>query len=229
MSKHVFREELNAANALKALEKPTIQHTPRTPQFIPAAFQPGIPKPAFDLETGTGLAEIAAFFNGSGGGGGANTANAREGLQQQLKFGLESIGLGREELELGREGLALNRRDAIEKAINNALQRGIFRSGIRARNVARVGERADLAEQGLDITGKRLDLSERELRARIENALAGLKSAAGSRKSARIARQRQAELDFEQSRRNAADELIASGLLFEPKGSEIVRTPGGIF
>jgi hypothetical protein len=175
------------------------------------------------------LGQLRASF-GSGSGG-AGTANAMEALRNQLKFGLEGFGLDREQVGLGREGLglsreelALNRRDDLEGVINNALQRGIYRSGIRIRNERRVnersdlaGERIDLAERGLDVTGKRIDLSEEELRTRIDNALEGLRLSAASAKSNRKAQLDLAAWDFLQQARTAlAFDVDEAGGIFQP-------------
>jgi len=215
---------------------------PKRREAIPALPQTGISQTdvdIYDQETALGLAQIAATFGASGGG--ANNANAMEALRNQLKFGLAGQALDREQLGLAREGvglnrdeLALNRRDDLESVINNALQRGIYRSGIRVRNERRVNERADLAgqridlqEEGLDITGKRIDLSEEQLRARIDNALEGLKSSAANSRRNSQARQDAAVFDFLQSRRTALDLAVTeAGGVFQPTGSSIVRTPG---
>jgi hypothetical protein len=223
----------------------------------------------FDLETGVGLANIRQTFIG-GSGGGSGSAAARKSFQDQLKFGLEGIGLSREQLALTRQGFGLdreqlglsrgqlglsreaagfNRRDASEAAINNALQRGIFKSGIRVRNERRAGERADLVDEGLDIQGKgldiqgkriglqeggagiagrRLDLSEKELRARIDSALAGLREQAAANKSIQIAQQRQSELDFEQQRRNTRDQAILEAGGVDPTQTDILKMIRGV-
>ncbi len=216
------------------LRPPTLTLTPRPKPristFTPLPDQPGISRTFqenFDLETARGATAI-----GAGGGGGASNANAMEALRNQLKFGLERLGLDREQLGLGRESLelnreenALNRRDALEAVINNALQRGIYRSGIRIRNERRVneradlaGERVDLAERGLDITGERIDLSEEELRKRIDNALAGLRASAGANKSATLL----AQADFERQRREYFAFLEdAAGGVFPTVGREV--------
>ena len=213
---------------------------PRTPPttFTPLPEQQGISRKQqedFDLATALGLSAI-----GGSGSGGASNANAMQALRNQLKFGLEGIGLDREQLGLGREGLglsreevALNRRDDLESVINNALQRGIYRSGIRIRNERRVneradlaGERVDLAERGLDITGKRIDLSEEELRTRIDNALAGLRASAGANKSATLL----AQADYERQRREYFAFLEGqSGGVFPTVGTEVHRRPGSPF
>ena len=213
---------------------------PRTPPttFTPLPEQQGISRKQqedFDLATALGLSAI-----GGSGSGGASNANAMQALRNQLKFGLESLGLDREQLGLGREGLglsreevALNRRDDLESVINNALQRGIYRSGIRIRNERRVneradlaGERVDLAERGLDITGKRIDLSEEELRTRIDNALAGLRASAGANKSATLL----AQADYERQRREYFAWLVdQSGGVFPTVGTEVHRRPGSPF
>lgn len=138
----------------------------------------------YRIETGRGLADIRAIYETDAATSGANRAARRQGLQDQLAFGLEGQELDRELLGLGREGLILDRRDSVEAAINNALQRGIYQSGIRVRNVARAEERADLQGRGLDVTGKRIDLSEEALRARIQNSLDALKTGAANAKAA---------------------------------------------
>lgn len=138
----------------------------------------------YRIETGRGLADIRAIYEADAATSGANRAARRQSLQDQLTFGLEAQGLDRELLGLGRDQLALDRRDTVEAAINNALQRGIFHSGIRVRNVARAEERADLAGAKLDISGRFIDLSEEELRARIQNSLDALKTGAASAKAA---------------------------------------------
>ena len=200
----------------------------QTPTFTDLPSQTGVGRNfinQFDKETLAGFAAIRATNTGSG------SAASRQAAQNRLKFGLAGFDLSREELALQRKGLGLsqeelglNRRNALEGVINNALQRGIFRSGIRIRNEERVNERADLDEarldlrsQGFDITGRRLDLSEKELRANIKNALAGLKSSAANQK-------RQAEIDFEQARRNIRDQMILEqGGIFPSVGTEVIR------
>jgi len=111
-----------------------------------------------------------------------NRSNAaqRRGLADQRRFGLERFGLQ-------REGAGLDRRDAVEGAMNNALQRGIFNSGIRKRNVARANERSDLQVKGIN-------LGEKELRSRIKNALAGLRAQNDANRMAQDA-QNQADLN----------------------------------
>ena len=91
----------------------------RIPTFTDLPQQQGIGTNeliTFDQMTGAGLAGIR-------GGPGSDTSSQRRGLGNSLKFGLQGIGLDREEL-------VLNRRDSQEAAINNALQRGIFQSGV---------------------------------------------------------------------------------------------------
>ncbi len=178
----------------KPLFKP--KQSMRIPTFTALPIQQGMGQDEFDLKLGAGLAEIR-------GGSGPDTSSERRGFSNSLKFGLQGLGLDREEL-------ALNRRDSLEGVINNALQRGIFQSGIRIRNEQRVGERADLA-------GRRLDLGEKELRATITNALAGLKEEAANQK-------RQQEIDLEQFLRQQADD---QGGLFPTARREMVRTPEG--
>jgi hypothetical protein len=228
MSRHIFQDEINASKAIKATTPP-----PKQQQFTFTAmpFQQGVGRNdimQFDLETGAGLAGLRAAP-------GFDTSSQRRGLGNQLKFGLEGLGLSREGLGLDRESLALqqegtglDRRDALEGAINNALQRGIFRSGIRVRNERRVNERADLREEGFDIAGqridlqgRRLDLSEKELRANISNALAGLRSQAANAK-------RQQQMDFEQQRRQLRDQaILEAGGIFPSVGTEVAGPPGG--
>ena len=194
INQRTSQDEINASSAIRAA-KPSY----KIPIFTELPQQQGIAQSRidqFDLETGAGLAGIRADT-------GPDTSSQRRGLGNSLKFGLQG-------LELDREELALNRRDSQEAAINNALQRGIFQSGIRIRNEQRVGERSDLA-------GRRLDLSEKELRANITNALAGLRDQAANQK-------RQQEIDFEQARRQLRDQtIIEAGGVFANVGRDVVR------
>ena len=202
INQRTSQDEINASSAIRAA-KPSL----KIPTFTALPQQQGIGTNeliTFDEMTFAGVAGIRDAS-------GPDTSSQRRGLGNQLKFGLQGIGLDREEL-------ALNRRDSQEAAINNALQRGIFQSGIRIRNEQRVGERADLA-------GRRLDLSEKELRANISNALAGLKEEAANQK-------RQQEIDFEQARRMLRDQtIIERGGEFASVGRDVVRDQreGGVF
>lgn len=88
--------------------------------------------------------KIDNFFNalnlgGGGGGGGSSGAQrslAREKLAFDRKTGLRDIKQAREA--------------GLKKAINNALQRGIFNSGIRLENESLVNREADEAKSDLN-------------------------------------------------------------------------------
>ena len=177
---------------------------------------------AYNTDTLVSIAQLRQAYEAQAGVAGAGTGAQRAGINDRLKFGLQGLGLDREQLGLERESLGLNqqsadlnRRDAIEGAINNALQRGIYRSGIRVRNVQRAGERADLVDQqlglqgkGLDLQGKRIDLNEEELRASVKNALAALNAQAKAAKQANEAQMQLALFELEQQRRQQLDQTI---------------------
>ncbi len=222
----------------RTFRDPTIRNPQPRPLVGDSAFkftsptQQGMSQLEYDRRIRENEAALGEWWAAGGSGGGASNANAMEALRNQLKFGLERVGLDREQVGLGREGLglnreelALNRRNDLEGVINNALQRGIYRSGIRIRNERRVneradlaGERVDLAERGLDVTGKRIDLSEKELRARIDNALEGLRaSAAAANKSRDLA-----AWNLLQQLRTATDQAaIEAGGVFPTVGREV--------
>jgi len=88
--------------------------------------------------------------NDSGGGGGGGSGGSRF---SSLPFTLKDLALQRELLQhqqsSGLRDIETARGLGTEAARNNALQRGIFDSGIRTRNVGRVNTRAD--EQGGDL------------------------------------------------------------------------------
>ena len=184
---------------------PQKQQKPIT--FTALPIQQGMGQDEFDLKLGAGFAEIRS-------GSGPDFSSQRRGAANQLKFGLEGIGLGREDLDISRQEADIMRRNSLEGAINNALQRGIFRSGIRVQNQERANEVSDLRDKRLSVQGKRFDLSEKELRARISTALAGLKSEAANQK-------RQEQIDFEQFLRQQADAM--GGLFPTVGGREVVR------
>lgn len=233
-----------------SLAAPTVAPDPSVsplaaPQFTALPAQQGMGQNeliARRQEIVRGMGDIAAAFDNTGSG--AGNAAARKGLQDQLRFGLEGIDLSREQLGLNREGFGLdqqtadlNRRDALEAVINNALQRGIYKSGIRIRNERRAGERADIVDEridlfeaGADITGRRLDLNEEELRARIANSLAQLRAGAAANRAARETQMLLAQGQYAQSAEAALDvDVFEKGGVFPSVGTSVVRRPGGIF
>lgn len=74
----------------------------------------------------------------------------RHNFDLDKSVGLKDIDIQSEQLKADRSSglrdIGTQRELGVEAAVNNALQRGIFRSGIRERNVGRVNERADEAE-----------------------------------------------------------------------------------
>jgi hypothetical protein len=87
---------------------------------------------------------FTALISGSGGGGGSGASRAsakrqldiqKKRLLFQQKTGIRDIGQAREK--------------GLKGAINNALQRGIFHSGIRKENEAEVNREADEATSDL--------------------------------------------------------------------------------
>lgn len=96
--------------------------TPRPQQRQTSRFT-RIPN-QFDIDTGVGVAGIAAGF--SGGGGGAGNAQS---LRDQLALGLENIGFRREELGLDRDIIEFNRKSLGENRIQLGL--GVDELGIR--------------------------------------------------------------------------------------------------
>ena len=169
----------------------------------PAGFQGKTRSEVNVFKTGQFAAEsdLVGQFNKVSGAGAATDAASRRGLQDRLKFGLERFGLQ-------REGNALDRRDNIEGAISNALNRGIFRSGIRIRNVERAKERPALA-------GKNINLSEKELRAGIKNALESLRAGANEARAASDLRQSQALEQLRRDNQIAMAEFIGTDKVFE--------------
>ncbi len=155
---------------------------------------------AIDFRIGqdTDVSDLANRYNRVGGAGAAADAAARKRLQDRLKFGLERFGLEREVNQL-------DRRDAIEGAVSNALQRGIFRSGIRIKNVERAKERPALQ-------GKGINLSEKELRADIENALASLRANANAARASSDLRRDQALEQLRRQQQQDFAEYVGGGI-----------------
>jgi len=149
----------------------------------------------YNGETIEGSAAIANFYQGSSGA--ASSANARRRANERLKFGLRNIDLDREENQL-------NRQDNTRLAINNALQRGIYNSGIRVQQEQRVAERADLS-------GKRIDLSEDELRASVKTSLAGISAASADARNSRKQQEQKALEDWLFSRDQIREEEFSTG------------------
>lgn len=187
-------------------KKPTVYSpTPRSTYTPPPGPGLGISDvTAFHQETAALISQIPAQFTS----GGASTAAQRSSINDRLKYGLAGIGLQREGLGLDREQQEINSRNAIESAINNALQRGIYRSGIRVRNVQRAEEQAGIDEGRLDLRGRQIDLSEEELRSSIKNALAALNANASAQRAARQAAIEAAQNDLRTSREIALIEWI---------------------
>ena len=176
---------------------PTI--APAGPRKQPKGANPGVTfdeQRAFEMTFDINRANLIDSFGG-GGGGGAGDAAQRRNIATQEKFGLANIALDREQQ-------VINERDAREGAINNALRRGIFRSGIRKQNVERVGEQGELQV-------RRLNLNEAELKERIANSLAALKAGAADRRSAAAQREKNALANFAQQQAIAQMEFDLRG------------------
>lgn len=155
-----------------ARRQPT--YTPRTSSRVPRrqpTFNPIPPQGGGGYTGGTGGGGGGGGFGGgSGGGAGDGRGNSSNALAnnrgQRLKAALEAIkadfalrrgGLGQqlEELKaLFDRGLLQNQRDTRDTTENvneSAAERGLFRSGIRQKNLAR--QLAPLAEQRSDLIG----------------------------------------------------------------------------
>lgn len=206
-------------------KKPTIFEPPR--QFItPTSSKLGMSEVVnFHAETAALMAQIESAF----GGGAESSAAARKAINDRLGFGLRNLDLQREGLGIDRDQADINRRNSIEAAINNALQRGIFRSGIRVRNVQRAEEGAGLEGRRLDLRSKQINLSEEELRNSIKNALASLNESATNARRARESQIQQAQIELEMRRRQQlAETIIETGGVFDDS-TQPVLVPGQRF
>ena len=172
MTRHIFRD-------------PTLQNPSPRPINNNITTRPSqVGQRFFDVNIGEGqpgglaaerqgkfdklFSSIASGLEGAFGGGGG----AGSGVDSK-KFSLRSLALQREEL-LRQRGAGLRdieqaRTEGLRSAINNALQRGIFRSGIREANVARVtresGEAAGDLRERIRIALEQLKNSEARVNA----------------------------------------------------------------
>lgn len=91
------------------------------------------------------------FQAGLNGGGGSGAGRANFNLRKSVR--LEDLALQRKELErqrrTGIRDIGQNETEALKNVVNNALQRGIFRSGIREANQQRVQREAGEARTDL--------------------------------------------------------------------------------
>lgn len=112
--------------------------------------------------------DLSAMFNrGSGGSGGGR------GPFDDLQYQLKDLNLNRQALSLQRDSglrdIETARLDGLRAAVNNSLERGIFRSGVTNQNKDRVNARAgeatnDLRER-IRISMEMLDNDEARMRA----------------------------------------------------------------
>lgn len=223
------------------------RQTRQTPTVKPVAQQFGFYTPQqagvptsyvdnYNVDTVSQLAGLRAQYDAQAQAANAGSGAQAAGLKDRLNFGLQGIdlqrqllGLDRNDLGLARESLGLdqqtadlNRRDAMEGVINNALQRGIYNSGIRIRNEQRAGERADIADERLklqgeglendegrlDVNEKQLDLNEKELRSSIKTALASMNAQSAANRRLAQSQLAAAQEQLEMQRRQYLGELV---------------------
>lgn len=171
MTRHIFRD-------------PTLQNPVPRPISNNITTRPSQLQRFLDVNTGEGqpgglaaerqgkfdklFSSIASGLEGAFGG----TVGGGSGVDDK-KFSLRSLALQREEL-LRQRGAGLRdieqaRTEGLRSAINNALQRGIFRSGIRETNEARVvresGEAAGDLRERIRIALEQLKNSEARVNA----------------------------------------------------------------
>ena len=103
---------------------------------------------------GGGLSNFMSFLEGLHGVGSGAVGRSNFNLNKSTQ--LRDIALQRQELErqqsAGLRDIEQGRTEGIRAAINNALQRGIFNSGIRQRNEQRVERESD--EAAGDLQGR---------------------------------------------------------------------------
>ena len=180
------------------------------PQIPQPGIGEGVPlsyAQQYQQQTLQGLGSIQEQYSAAAMAASGSGAAAARAAKDRLRFGLQEIGLQREGLELTRQETAIGQRNRMEAVINNALQRGIYQSGIRIRNQERAGEIAEIEEARLDLSERGLALDEQQLRASIKNALAAIaEQRRNARAQANLQMARAIE-EYEQYRRQYFDEL----------------------
>lgn len=118
----------------QARRSPTTTKPPASTPSRPADPRTSVVDSIFD--------DPSVFFPSPGGGGNAGLSEALQGVDIQRRQTLF-------EQETGLRDIAQAREEGIRAAINNALQRGIYRSGILTENVGRVERESGEAESDL--------------------------------------------------------------------------------
>ena len=198
---------------------------PQIPQPGPGEGIPFSYAQQYQQQTLQGLGAIQDQYSATAMAAAGSGAAASRAAKDRLRFGLEQIGLQREGLDLTRQETAIGQRNRMEAVINNALQRGIYQSGIRIRNQERAGEITGIEEARLDLSERGIALDERQLRASIKNALAAIAEQRRNAKSQAALQQAIAQEEYEKYRRQYFDELqLTYGAIYD--NTPILPSPG---